>query len=678
MYQDKLPGLNDLTVLNHPSSLTIQIEPRKARLSDAMTPSAKNAWCYVNVPAPQGVGTQILGNYLGPVINVRRGKPLKVVWINKLHGMPPMGAGHGPTQEMPPIDPLPMELPNPMWDDMNPSIGVVTHLHGLKLEHSSDGWPLEPIGFVGAAATYGFSTSVTHHYPNDQRAAMLWFHDHAMDNTAVQVHAGLAGLYFIRDESDEDVFQLIGDPKLEIPLVIQDRNLTCGFQSFDYWAGIPTTADGAAFVRSEFLGETIFVNGRPAPYANVHRQIYRLRVLNGSNARTYALALIDPFGWTAQSARVWYSDLLTVIGNDGGLVSKSRSLASTEYILIGPGERLDLLLDLTSLPQGAVSKLRLVNLAISSLRPDAAPEAIFQTEDPAQSSVLPLPTGANDATLLPFLGASQANILQFCIDSNDPGAALDKAKLDMVLAEHSKDEGFQWDGAALGPIPQNAPIARNRFVVLMNDTAGLAPSKVDSPQTGSPWRDTQIWELEPASGPNPLNIPFDVDLAAANPALGAPTAAGQGKDYKVARWSFFATFPPSRRVDKAPDFKYADVHDAVFKPAAGSYERWYVANLGNSPLGGKIPDMHPFHMHLVNFVVTRRWRLDSGATFVDVTGARPLDFDRVARHDTVRVQSNELLELLVYFPKGYKGKYPYHCHLVEHEDMGMMSHFEVV
>jgi FtsP/CotA-like multicopper oxidase with cupredoxin domain len=683
MYQDKLPGLDDLVVLNNPSSLTIQIEPHRAQLTDSISPSDINAWCYVNVPGPQAVGGHVRRNYLGPVINVVKGKPLKVVWINKLGAMPPMHSCDGPTQEMPPVDPLPMDLPNPMWKSMNPSVGIVTHVHGLKVEACSDGWPLDPVGFVGNGSTYDFPTSRTYHYPNDQRAAMLWYHDHGMDNTAVQVHAGLAGLYFIRDESDQDLLQLIGGPKQEIPLVLQDRNLTACGESFDYWVGVPTTPDGTDFVRPEFLGETIFVNGRPSPFVHVDRKVYRLRILNGSNARTYALALIDPHGWTQSSDRVWYSDLLTVIGNDGGLVSKSKRVASTGYILIAPSERLDLLLDLTGVDPQVVTNLRLVNLALASLRNDKFPEAIFQTDDPAQSSVLPAPADANDTELLAFLRAPQANILQFCICSGHAGVALDRAKLDKILAEHSEDEGFRWDGAALRPIPENAPIVRNRFVLLMNDTTGQAPAV--NPVTGSPWKDTQNWEMAPASGPNPFNVPFDVDLAAIDPSPGAPTPPGSGTDYQVVRWSFFASYPPSRLIDKGPDFKYADLHEAVFKPAAGTYERWYVANIGNSQPtravepDGTIPDMHPFHLHVVTFVVTRRWRLDPASNaFVETTGARPLDFDREARRDTVQVQANELLELLVYFPTGYKGKYPYHCHIVEHEDMGMMSHFEVV
>jgi FtsP/CotA-like multicopper oxidase with cupredoxin domain len=86
--------------------------------------------------------------------------------------------------------------------------------------------------------------------------------------------------------------------------------------------------------------------------------------------------------------------------------------------------------------------------------------------------------------------------------------------------------------------------------------------------------------------------------------------------------------------------------------------------------------MHPFHIHLVNFTVQRRWTLNQEGTY-ELSIPRPLDFDGTSRHDTVRVQSNELVELLVYFPLGYTGDYVYHCHLVEHEDMGMMLHFTV-
>jgi len=240
-------------------------------------------------------------------------------------------------------------------------------------------------------------------------------------------------------------------------------------------------------------------------------------------------------------------------------------------------------------------------------------------------------------------------------------------------------------------------------------TRRTPPSTEQScPYTSCPWRDTQIWELRPASGPaddpSVLRLPFEARLA--NPSQpGGPDA--DGALYQVSRAFFFEPEDPQpphgpRRADPLwglatenaspgglpPVFGYPHLYRhnpaqgrRVSRPREGTYERWYVANIGSglSNLGaGPLPDMHPFHMHVVNFVVTRRWRLDRETnTFEDRTGGRPFDFDQVARHDTVRVPANELLELLVHFPRGYTGRYPYHCHLVEHEDMGMMLHVEV-
>jgi FtsP/CotA-like multicopper oxidase with cupredoxin domain len=101
-----------------------------------------------------------------------------------------------------------------------------------------------------------------------------------------------------------------------------------------------------------------------------------------------------------------------------------------------------------------------------------------------------------------------------------------------------------------------------------------------------------------------------------------------------------------------------------------------MGNIQPQVANGNLPDMHPFHIHLVSFVVSRRWDLDAQGVFAPA----PLqagDIDPVARQDTVLIPSNQMVELLVYVPPGYTGKFAYHCHLLEHEDMCMMSHFEV-
>lgn len=715
--------------------VTISIQARSVEFTDAgAAPVLPNAWCYVRSGSPQERAAT-LKNYLGPVLNVRRGRPLTVSWINKIGSAPAERPGHARSLAMPPINPLPMDLYETMPEQasMNYSVGVATHLHGGKVHPNSDGWPLHPASFE--SNPFGFPSHRTYVYPNDQRAAMLWFHDHAMDNTAPQVHAGLAGLYFVRDGSDAEIFHLIGDETQEFPLVIQDRILDAGGAGVDYAAGVPLEDDRKNFKRPEFLGDTIFVDGRPWPHVHVDAKVYRLHLLNGSNARTYALALADP--GAPAGGKIWRSDLLTAIGNDGGLFSRSEALQATDYLLLAPGERLDVLIDLTQIDPEVTPKLELVNLAVAGIKNTSPPdvEPIFQTDE---ESVI-VPSSSTDADAR-HAEIAIANVLQFRITSHAHGGAapgahahgqvapkppLERDALDKILLRYADDESFHWDAGAqkLTANPRNAPITRNRFVLLMNDTSKFKknpdPGKRHSAQTNGPWRDTQIWEMRPSTlssgDPKAFVIPFDAHLTSSSQGTSVPA----GVAYEVARAFFFEPEdgkPPHepRTEDplwslvtenvgaegEPPVYKYPHLYRdnpargrKVIRPTEGSYERWYVANIGNSqPLvdgadTGAIPDMHPFHMHLVNFVVTRRFVLQKDAAdpnkfvFAERNGsaapARRLDFDGLVRHDTVRVQSNELVELLVHFPKGYTGRYPYHCHLVEHEDMGMMLHFDV-
>ena len=622
-----------------------------------------------------------------------------------------MSPKHEATLEPPPINPIPMQYGAPVWAGMNPSIGVVTHLHGARVQGVSDGWPLHPASFPGNP--YELPSALPYRYTNDQRSCMLWFHDHAMDNTAVQVHAGLAGLYFIRDKADDEVLSLVGGAGQEIPLVLQDRKFACGFDKVDYWAGVPTFPDD--FDRPEYLGDTIFVNGRPSPFHEVERKICRLRVLNGSHARTFALALIDPAPWNYPAApeksRVGYSDLLTVIGNDGGLFAEPHRLGQTDHILLAPGERLDLLLDLSGVEarkddMGAViADARLA--ARQSRRDFGASRRLARSDLPDVRAAHRFPRPRRDPNGPAPSVASSVIALD---DSADRDAR--RAQLASIAAIRRRqcfgvlrrcDEAARrrastrcgcrafWRALRARTASSGATASckrrrarrssKNRFVVLMNDAVGNRASKrTHSPATrtngiltrsapGGTRRSGSSRRPIRTTAEAPSRSPSRSDLDGSSP----PAGLGGRREGTISstRASWFDKYPPERLIDDRAGARltnpaYAKLHAPAARRKAGTYERWYVANIGNAQplLAGAfddtgnlaVPDMHPFHMHLVNFVVTGRWRLQADTNrFAPADEPRANDFDGLCRHDTVRVQSNELLELLVFFPPGYTG-----------------------
>ena len=254
--------------------------------------------------------------------------------------------------------------------DMNPYTGpvpAVVHLHGGEVPAWSDGGPdawFTPGGMDGGHAAM---TNV-YRYPNTQEAATLWYHDHALGATRLNVYAGMAGFYFLRDDA-QDAIQLPGwsgdnqvqevnrvtglpqgDPYLpEIEIAIQDRMFDQNGQLYFPALG-PNPMDHPFWV-PEFLGDIITVNGKTWPYLSVAPRKYRLRLLNGSNARFYEL-------WLQDLATGVNGPKIYQIGTDGGLLDTPAVIdpALGGKLLIGPGERADLVIDFGSVanPNGAM------------------------------------------------------------------------------------------------------------------------------------------------------------------------------------------------------------------------------------------------------------------------------------------------------------------------------------
>lgn len=190
------------------------------------------------------------------------------------------------------------------------------HWHGLIVPEDMDGHPKDLIA-AGSSFTYAL--------PINQRAGTYWYHPHPHEATARQVFMGLAGMFIVTDSEEAALNLPTGD--FEIPLIIQDKRFSGS--SLDY---SPSQDE----IMTGYLGEQIIVNGTYAPYASVAKGWHRLRLLNGSTARVYNLALSNgmPFH---------------VIGADGGLLAAPESVNS---LMLAPGERADVLIDFSGLALG--------------------------------------------------------------------------------------------------------------------------------------------------------------------------------------------------------------------------------------------------------------------------------------------------------------------------------------
>ena len=212
------------------------------------------------------------------------------------------------------------------------------HLHGGLTPASYDGWA-ENLFAPGQTAAF--------HYPNDQRAALLWYHDHVMGVTRFDVYAGLAGLWIVRDGREREL-GLPEGPPFEVPLLIQDRNFDLDDEGRLTGRLVHKTDPE---VMEAFPPFTI-VNGKVWPILEVQPATYRFRVINGSNARTYRLVLLRDGAPDV--------DRIVQIGTDHGLLHTPTRLPPAGLVLAS-AERADLLVDFSDLVPG--SELTLLNTA---------------------------------------------------------------------------------------------------------------------------------------------------------------------------------------------------------------------------------------------------------------------------------------------------------------------------
>jgi len=249
------------------------------------------------------------GTYPGPTFEVAKDIPIKVKWENNL-----------PKEHLLPVD-------HTLHGTMDtPDVRTVVHLHGANVDADSDGHPEAWFTHDYRIVGHKFTREV-YEYTNHQAGCTMWYHDHAMGITRLNVYSGLAGFYLIRDFLEER----LNLPKdyYEIPILIQDKTFNEDGSLFYPNNATPPVDNPVPSTPSFFFGNTIVVNGKLWPYLEVEPRKYRFRILNGSNLRPYELKLSN-------------EGIFHQIGTDLGLLHHSVDISS---FILEPAERIDLIID---------------------------------------------------------------------------------------------------------------------------------------------------------------------------------------------------------------------------------------------------------------------------------------------------------------------------------------------
>ncbi len=380
---------------------------------------ATTVWSYGSVNHPGSF------NYPSFTIEAKCDSPVRVKWINDLKD--PVTGNYLP--HLLPVDQT-LHWANPpggitgrdsMGTDGSPYAGpvpMVTHVHGAHVSEESDGYPEAwylpdaaniPSGYARAGSWYAkykslFETAqgsawdpgtAIFQYPNDQNAATLWYHDHSLGMTRLNVYAGPAGFYLLRGGPADAVVgtlpgpaPALGDPAgmdyYEIPIAIQDRSFNDDGSLFfpsnrAFFEGLEVSqlrfpfapdsacdgpSDIAPIWNPEFFGNCMVVNGRAWPYLKVEQRRYRLRLLNGCNARFLILRFDN-------SMPMWQ------IGAEGGFLPAP---VMQNDLLMAPAERADVIVDFSRIPAGTT--ITLLNLGPDEPYGGGLPGIDFEPSDP--------------------------------------------------------------------------------------------------------------------------------------------------------------------------------------------------------------------------------------------------------------------------------------------------------
>jgi blue copper oxidase len=474
---------------------------------------------------------------------------------------------------------------------------TIIHWHGLHVPAVMDGHPMHAID---NGETYVYEFEVLN------RAGLHIYHPHPHEILGRQLYYGLAGGIIVNDEEEARLGLPSGEH--EIPIVIQDRRFDAQNQLM-YGPHMHDRMMG-------FYGDRILVNGRPNTEIEVASRAYRFRFLNGSNARIYKL------GWSDGTP-------VTVIGVDGGLLEVPET---RPYVMLAPGERLDVWADFSGRPKGAELVMR--SLPFRGVLPKMAERMMLggMGQGRMGDGGMMGGMGMMGAMALPVGGDFPIFKVRVTRETGD------SPKLPTRLSTFKR---YTLDDVANPKKPVPISISESPMAMLLNGR----PYAYNDVQPGEriPFNTVQLMEIFHAHGGGQEH----------------GSEAGAGGDDNEGGMA-------GHRMGRGGMMGGMDHGDRREGQGGGMG--------GMGMMGGMMFSMgHPIHLHGQQFeIISRTVGIERAEDYATVKDG----FIDSGLKDTVLVMPGEKVRLIKPF-QDFKGLFMFHCHNIEHEDMGMMREFLV-
>jgi bilirubin oxidase len=578
-------------------------------------------------------------NWPAFTIEAQHSTPLTVTWSNQLVDAKGNFVPHlltvdptlhwanpaGPVDTRPTFTTTPAPYKGP--------VPLVTHVHGAHVDPQSDGYPeawflpnasnIKPCTSPGNPAGCFFTKGsnydnapgftevagqATFKYRNDQRASTLWFHDHAIGMTRVNVYTGLAGFYLLRDNYEKSLNLPGPYGKYEIPLAIQDRSFNTDGSLFYpdsrvFFDGFPGPyipgSDIAPYMNPEFFGNVMTVNGKTWPKLAVEKRKYRFRILNGSDSRWLILQFAD--------ASLKANGLtFKVIGTEGGLITGTP--IAVQQLRVSPGERYDVIVDFSGFSPGT-------RVVMTNVGPDEPFSGHIETQVPSDPST----TGQVMAFDVVKLTAADTSVVPASLtppsDGFEPKTVTTKRTV--TLSE------FDSQVICLSDATPTATF------ILCGD-----PNYPDQQPFGP--SEAQIGN---AFGPLPWMAPITENV----------------KQGATEQWTI---------VNRTADAHPIHLHQTQFKVVSR-------APIDLAAYDAALAACSPTAMTMTTTTAAPKPTCPPNPDdFVNGPVEQPLDSEKFGQKDTLQTNPGWITKLNAYFD--IPGLYVWHCHILSHEDNEMM------